>query len=84
MRSAYATLVDFDTGAVVGNYSSAKNAHVPKFAGTWTYRNDEGDHAESGSAYSVVTGSFLVLQAHSKQAKSSQDKGHVMCATITY
>ncbi|KAI5076009.1 hypothetical protein GOP47_0008074 [Adiantum capillus-veneris] len=54
--SAYATLLDYDTGEVVGNYTLVKNVKVPKLAGTWMYHNNEGDHAESGSAYSVVTG----------------------------
>lgn len=61
MGSTYATLVDYGTGVVVGNYSSVKNVRVPKHAGTWTYHNNEGDHAESGSAYSVVTGKKVAV-----------------------
>ncbi|MCO5582204.1 hypothetical protein L7F22_036094 [Adiantum nelumboides] len=56
MGSAYATLLDYKAGEVVGNYTMVKDVHVPKLAGTWTYRNNPGDYAESGSAYSVVTG----------------------------
>lgn len=72
MGSAYATLLDYDTCSVVGNYSSVKNVHVPKHAGTWTYQNDEGDFAESGSAVSVVTGKIINV-APSKTQTDLQD-----------
>lgn len=56
-ESTQASLVGIhDSAQIVANYSRFANPQIPRYAGTWSFLNSDGDRAESGSTYSIVSG----------------------------
>eukprot|EP00249_Psilotum_nudum_P011500 c23212_g1_i1 orf=117-1178(+) len=91
LRSAFAMLVDVaNPTAVVGNYTFLYHPRVPRYVGTWTLVNSDGDAAESGSLVSIVAGKQIASFSFSRGngtnflAEASMHKFAGTASSISY